>query len=92
MNALYAASRCRGQAHALNKPQPGRRIKLWTVRFDPLNLFRAGLAQFGSLEVAAMLKEGTLAQGTLLEDPAGQVWRVFGYTKIKVETPYEPHA
>lgn len=36
-----------------------------------------------------MLKEGTLAQGMRLEDPAGQVWEVFGRTKIKVEGTLE---
>lgn len=48
MNALYAASRCRGQAHTLNPPRRGRTLKVWTVRYDPTGLFRPGRAQFGS--------------------------------------------
>lgn len=66
------------------KPQPGRTVQLWTVMHDPRDLFRAGKAQFGSLDITAMLREQILADGTLLTGPDGQTWRVQGKTKVNV--------
>lgn len=66
------------------KPQPGRTVQLWTITYDPNGLFRAGKAQFGSLDMTAMLREKVFADGTLVTGPDGQTWRVQGKTKVKV--------
>ena len=68
----------------IRKRQPGRTLQVWTVLHDPRGLFRAGKAQFGSLDIHAMIREGVFTPGTLLQDLTGQQWRVEGKAKVKI--------
>lgn len=77
------ATACKGTTE-VRKPQPGRTAQLWTVTHDPRGLFRAGKAQFGSLDITAMLREHVFAEGTELLAPDGQAWRIVHGAKVKI--------